>query len=70
MALSSVLRMVLDFNIRILNPIDRGLLILVTPHAAVWLLGLCFAIDLLVQGLNYLNLAAVIHQIPSSSADS
>lgn len=47
-----------------------GLLILVTPHAAVWLLGLCFAIDLLVQGLNYLNLAAVIHQIPSSSADS
>jgi len=61
--------MVLDFNIRILNTLT-GLLILVTPHAAVWLLGLCFAIDLLVQGLNYLNLAAVIHQIPPSSADS
>ncbi|WP_111895238.1 HdeD family acid-resistance protein [Acinetobacter sp. MB5] len=46
-----------------------GILILITPNTAFWLLGFCLALDLFFQGINYLNLAAVIKQIPPSSAD-
>ena len=47
-----------------------GVLILLSPNAAFWLLGLCLALDLLFQGINYLSLAAVIQRIPPSSADT
>lgn len=46
-----------------------GVLILLSPDAPFWLLGLLLALDLMFQGLNYLSLAAAIKQIPPSSAD-
>ena len=47
-----------------------GVLILTTPDAPFWVLGLFLAIDILFQGINYLTLAFYIkHQLPKSSAD-
>lgn len=47
-----------------------GILILVTPDAPFWVLGLFLAIDLLFQGFNYIKLASYIkHHVPQSSAD-
>lgn len=44
-----------------------GLLIMFIPDAPFWVLGLFLAIDVLFQGINYLNIAAVIKKIPKSS---
>ena len=46
-----------------------GIMILTTPDAPFWVLGMFLAIDLLFQGINYLSLAAAINKIPPSSAD-
>ncbi|MFU8926007.1 HdeD family acid-resistance protein [Acinetobacter puyangensis] len=44
-----------------------GLLIMFTPDAPFWVLGMFLAIDVLFQGINYLTIASVIKQIPVSS---
>lgn len=47
-----------------------GILILVTPDAPFWVLGMFLAIDILFQGINYVSLASYIkYQLPKSSAD-
>ena len=46
-----------------------GIIILMSPDAPFWVLGLFLAIDILFQGVNYLTLAAAIKRIPKSSAD-
>lgn len=47
-----------------------GVLILTTPDAPFWVLGLFLAVDIIFQGVNYLTLASYIkHQVPKSSAD-
>jgi uncharacterized membrane protein HdeD (DUF308 family) len=42
-------------------------MILTTPDAPFWVLGLFLAFDILFQGINYLTLAAAIKQIPPAS---
>lgn len=44
-----------------------GIMILTTPDAPFWVLGLFLAFDILFQGINYLTLAAAIKQIPPAS---
>lgn len=44
-----------------------GLLILFTPDAPFWVLGLFLAVDVLFQGVNYLSIASVIKKLPESS---
>lgn len=47
-----------------------GGLILASPDAPFWVLGMFLAIDILFQGIHYLKLASYIkHQLPPSSAD-
>ncbi|WOE31220.1 MULTISPECIES: HdeD family acid-resistance protein [unclassified Acinetobacter] len=47
-----------------------GIVILRTPDAPFWVLGLFLAMDILFQGINYLSLASYIkHDVPKSSAD-
>jgi len=46
-----------------------GIIILMSPAAPFWVLGLFLAVDILFQGVNYLTLAAAIKRIPKSSAD-
>lgn len=46
-----------------------GIMILVSPDAPFWVLGLFLAIDILFQGVTYLTLASYIrYQLPPSSA--
>ena len=48
-----------------------GIVILKTPDAPFWVLGLFLAMDVLFQGINYLSLASYIKKdVPKSSADS
>lgn len=44
-----------------------GIMILTTPDAPFWVLGLFLAFDILFQGINYLTLAVAIKQIPPAS---
>ena len=44
-----------------------GIMILATPDAPFWVLGLFLATDILFQGINYLTLAAAIKQMPPAS---
>ena len=47
-----------------------GIIILISPDAPFWVLGLFLAIDILFQGINYLTLASYIkREVPKSSAD-
>ncbi len=47
-----------------------GIIILNSPDAPFWVLGLFLAIDVLFQGVNYLTLASYIRrEVPKSSAD-
>ena len=47
-----------------------GVMILKSPDAPFWVLGLFLAMDILFQGINYLSFASYIkHEIPKSSAD-
>ncbi len=47
-----------------------GIMILKSPDAPFWVLGLFLAIDVLFQGINYLTLASYIkREVPQSSAD-
>lgn len=47
-----------------------GIIILKSPDAPFWVLGLFLAIDMLFQGINYLTFASYIkHEVPPSSAD-
>lgn len=46
-----------------------GIIILMSPDAPFWVLGLFLAVDILFQGVNYLTLTAAIKRIPKSSAD-
>lgn len=47
-----------------------GVIILMSPDAPFWVLGLFLAIDILFQGINYLTLASYIKtEVPPSSAD-
>ena len=46
-----------------------GIIILMSPDAPFWVLGLFLAVDILFQGVNYLTLAAAIKRISKSSAD-
>ncbi|CAM4218079.1 HdeD family acid-resistance protein [Acinetobacter pragensis] len=47
-----------------------GIIILKSPDAPFWVLGLFLAIDILFQGINYLTFASYIkHEVPKSSAD-
>ncbi|ALH95104.1 HdeD family acid-resistance protein [Acinetobacter equi] len=47
-----------------------GIVILKTPGAPFWVLGLFLAMDVLFQGINYLSLASYIkNDVPKSSAD-
>ncbi|TCB51855.1 HdeD family acid-resistance protein [Acinetobacter sp. ANC 4779] len=47
-----------------------GIIILMSPDAPFWVLGLFLAVDILFQGINYLSLASYIkHDVPKSSAD-
>jgi uncharacterized membrane protein HdeD (DUF308 family) len=47
-----------------------GIIILMSPDAPFWVLGLFLAVDILFQGINYLTLASYIkHELPKSSAD-
>jgi len=46
-----------------------GIIILMSPDAPFWVLGLFLAVDILFQGVNYLTLATAIKRIPKSSAD-
>lgn len=47
-----------------------GVVILISPDAPFWVLGLFLAVDILFQGINYLSFASYIkHQLPKSSAD-
>ncbi|OTG85647.1 hypothetical protein B9T31_10830 [Acinetobacter sp. ANC 4558] len=47
-----------------------GIVILQTPDAPFWVLGLFLAMDILFQGINYLSLASYIKRdVPKSSAD-
>ena len=48
-----------------------GIIILASPDAPFWVLGLFLAMDILFQGINYVSLASYIkHQLPKSSADA
>ncbi|WP_130804158.1 HdeD family acid-resistance protein [Acinetobacter ihumii] len=44
-----------------------GVLILMSPDAPFWVLGLFLAVDILFQGINYLTLASAIKHLPDSS---
>lgn len=47
-----------------------GIMILKSPDAPFWVLGLFLAIDILFQGINYLTFASYIkHEVPKSSAE-
>ena len=47
-----------------------GVVILMSPTAPFWVLGMFLAVDILFQGINYLTLASYIkHEVPKSSAD-
>ncbi|TCM66777.1 uncharacterized membrane protein HdeD (DUF308 family) [Acinetobacter calcoaceticus] len=47
-----------------------GIVILKSPDAPFWVLGMFLAIDILFQGINYLRLASYIRrEVPNSSAD-
>ena len=47
-----------------------GVIILMSPDAPFWVLGLFLAVDLLFQGVNYLTLASYIRrEVPKSSAE-
>ena len=47
-----------------------GIIILKSPDAPFWVLGLFLAVDILFQGINYLTFASYIkHDVPPSSAD-
>ena len=47
-----------------------GIIIMQTPDAPFWVLGLFLAMDILFQGINYLRLASYIRrEVPKSSAD-
>lgn len=47
-----------------------GIMILQSPHAPFWVLGMFLAFDILFQGINYLSLASYIRKdVPKSSAD-
>lgn len=47
-----------------------GIVILKSPDAPFWVLGLFLAVDILFQGVNYLKLASYIRrEVPKSSAD-
>ena len=47
-----------------------GIIILMSPDAPFWVLGLFLAVDILFQGINYLTLASYIRrEVPKSSAD-
>ena len=47
-----------------------GIIILRSPEAPFWVLGLFLAVDILFQGINYLTLASYIkREVPKSSAD-
>jgi uncharacterized membrane protein HdeD (DUF308 family) len=48
-----------------------GIVILRTPDAPFWVLGLFLAIDILFQGINYLSLASYIkNDVPKSSTNT
>lgn len=48
-----------------------GVMILKSPDAPFWVLGLFLAIDILFQGINYLSFASYIkHEVPKSSAET
>ena len=42
-------------------------MILASPDAPFWVLGLFLAVDILFQGVNYLTFAAAIKRIPPAS---
>ena len=44
-----------------------GAIILASPDAPLWVLGMFLGIDILFQGVNYLTFAAAIKQIPPAS---
>ena len=44
-----------------------GIMILASPDAPFWVLGLFLAVDILFQGVNYLTFAAAIKRIPPAS---
>ena len=44
-----------------------GAIILASPDAPFWVLGLFLGVDILFQGVNYLTFAAAIKQIPPAS---
>ncbi|WP_218665525.1 HdeD family acid-resistance protein [Acinetobacter sp. Colony158] len=44
-----------------------GVIILTSPDAPFWVLGLFLAVDILFQGINYLSLASAIKHLPHSS---
>lgn len=47
-----------------------GIIILKSPDAPFWVLGLFLAVDILFQGINYLTFASYIkHDVPPSSAN-
>lgn len=46
-----------------------GIIILISPEAPFWVLGLFLAVDILFQGINYLTLASYIKEVQKSSAD-
>ncbi|WP_288689287.1 DUF308 domain-containing protein, partial [uncultured Acinetobacter sp.] len=47
-----------------------GVIILMSPDAPFWVLGLFLAVDILFQGVNYLTLASYIRrEVPKSSAE-
>ncbi|WP_216935297.1 MULTISPECIES: HdeD family acid-resistance protein [unclassified Acinetobacter] len=47
-----------------------GIMILQTPDAPFWVLGLFLAVDILFQGINYLMLASYIRrEVPKSSSE-
>ena len=47
-----------------------GVIILMSPDAPFWVLGLFLAVDILFQGINYLTLASYIRrEVPKSSAE-
>ncbi|WP_374665484.1 HdeD family acid-resistance protein [Acinetobacter sp.] len=48
-----------------------GIIILKSPDAPFWVLGLFLAVDILFQGINYLTFASYIkHDVPQSSTDA
>jgi hypothetical protein len=59
----------MDADFRYFNIYYR-VIILTSPDAPFWVLGLFLAVDILFQGINYLSLASAIKHLPHSSTTS